>query len=88
MTNYEIERLSELLAEPLAEQVYKLLESNAFFPDRFMNISECSRFTSIPIGTLYQLVSKKRIPFIKKCRRLIFSERKICQWLNGTLEVL
>lgn len=84
MTSCEIKQLSELLAEPLAEQVYKLLENNALFPDRFMNISECSKFTTIPTATIYKLVSKKEIPFIKKCGRLIFSERKMRQWLSGT----
>ena len=78
MTSYEIKML--------AEEVYKLFESNELFPDRFMGIAEASKFTTIPVGTIYQLVSKGKIPYTKKCGRLIFSERKLCQWINGVLE--
>lgn len=77
MTSYEIKHL--------AEEVYKLFESNELFPDRFMGIAEASKFTTIPVGTIYQLVSKGEIPYTKKCGRLIFSERKLRQWINGTL---
>ena len=78
MASYEIKML--------AEEVYKLFESNELFPDRFMGIAEASKYTTIPISTLYQLVSKNKIPYCKKCGRLIFSQRKLCQWINGVLE--
>lgn len=77
MTGYEIKQL--------ATEIYKLFESNDLFPDRFMGIAEASRLTTIPVSTIYQLVSKGEIPYAKKCGRLIFSERKLRQWINGTL---
>jgi predicted DNA-binding transcriptional regulator AlpA len=80
MTSFEIRQL--------AQEVYKLFESNELFPDRFMDIAEASAFTTIPTSTIYKLVQKKQIPYNKKCGRLIFSERKLCQWINGTLEDL
>ena len=78
MTDFEIRQL--------AQEVYKLFESNELFPDRFMEIAEASAFTTIPTSTIYKLVQKKKIPYYKKCKRLIFSERKLRQWINGTLE--
>ena len=78
MTSYEI--------KALANEIYELFESNELFPDRFMGIGEASKFTTLPIGTIYALTSKGEIPFTKKCGRLRFSERKLRQWINGTLK--
>ena len=77
MTSYEIKQL--------ATEIYKLFESKDLFPDRFMGIAEASKLTTIPVNTIYQLVSKGEIPYVKKCGRLIFSERKLRQWINGML---
>lgn len=78
MTSFEIKML--------AQEIYNLFESNELFPDRFLDIAEASAFTTIPTSTIYKLVSKNKIPYRKKCRRLIFSERELRQWINGTLE--
>lgn len=73
MTSYEIKQL--------ATEIFQLFESNEFFPDRFMGIVEASELTTIPMNTIYTLVSKGKIPFTKKCGRLIFSERQLRQWI-------
>ena len=67
--------------EQLATELYKLFERNELFPDKLMGIAEASKFTTIPLSTIYMLVSKGKIPFTKKCGRLIFSERQLRQWI-------
>ena len=71
------------LSEQLAEQVYKLLEANGLFRDRFMNVSEAADFLRIPTATLYCMI--KMVPHKRIGRRVIFSERQLRQWV-GTLK--
>jgi len=74
MTSYEIKQL--------AEELYKLFESNELFPDRLMNVSEAADFLRIPTNTLYGMADQ--VPHKKIGKRLIFSERQLRQWV-GTL---
>ena len=47
-----------------------------------IKIEELSRLLSIPKGSLYNLVSQKRIPFVKIGRRLLFDVDKISEWIE------
>lgn len=50
----------------------------------FMNIREASMYTRLAVQTIYQLVSARKIPYIKKGSRLIFEKNSLVQWLNSS----
>ncbi len=51
-----------------------------------IDIEELSRRLSIPKGSLYNLVSQRRIPFVKIGRRLRFDVTKISEWVEERSE--
>ena len=44
---------------------------------RYVNINEVSKYTSIPVKSLYELASQGRIPSIKYGRRVLFDLQDI-----------
>ena len=82
MTDYEMRRMADMIAEGLAERMKtddELLER--MFPSKPMSIDEASRWSGIPIGTLYQKVDE--IPHSKVGKRLVFTERGLSGWIKS-----
>lgn len=51
-------------------------------PNNFLNIKEASEFTRLAKQSIYQLVSKRKIPFIKKGSRVIFERNVLEVWMK------
>ena len=51
-------------------------------PNNFLNIKEASEFTRLAKQSIYQLVSKRKIPFIKKGSRVIFERNGLEDWMK------
>lgn len=52
--------------------------------DEFLTIQEASAFTKIPLTTIYDYTSNRRIPFHKKGKKLFFIKQELSQWLKTT----
>jgi excisionase family DNA binding protein len=52
---------------------------------QLMNIKECSERLRIPVGTLRNWCSQKRIPYLKVNGRCLFDPREIEKWLEGSM---
>lgn len=50
--------------------------------ERLVRIEELSRILSIPVGSIYNLVSRKRIPFVKIGHRIRFDLGDISRWVK------
>ena len=50
--------------------------------ERLIDIEELSRMLSIPVGSIYNLVSRRRIPFVKIGRRIRFDLGDISRWIK------
>lgn len=86
MTNNELERLADLVARNIIQQIKQddeLLER--IFPSRLLDSQEAAAFLRIPMGSFYQIV--KTIPHHKVGKRLVFSERNLANWLRQENEV-
>lgn len=46
-----------------------------------MTIKEASQFTGFTVGSIYQMVSKKQVPYMKVSKRLHFSKKALAQWI-------
>jgi len=49
---------------------------------RYVDINQLSDYTSLGISTLYKLVHKNCIPYIKKGKKLLFDLRDIDHWME------
>ena len=50
--------------------------------NEFLDISEASNFLKMAKQTLYGLTSNRKIPFIKKGKKVYFNEAEVITWLN------
>lgn len=49
---------------------------------RLLTPEELAEYLGISVHTIYQMTSKRRIPYIKVGRLIRFSESEIQQWLD------
>jgi excisionase family DNA binding protein len=50
--------------------------------DRLLTVSEAAEYLRLAIPTIYSLVQQNKIPYMKKTKRLYFSESKLKEWLD------
>lgn len=51
-------------------------------PKKLYSKAEAADYLKIPEATIYQLTSKRRIPFSKVGRRLVFRQEDLERWLQ------
>ena len=51
--------------------------------DRLLTVSEAADFLRLSVHTIYALVQKNQIPYMKKTKRLYFSEKELTEWLEN-----
>ncbi|QHL89305.1 helix-turn-helix domain-containing protein [Nibribacter ruber] len=49
---------------------------------KLLTITQAAEFLTLAPATIYSLVSRNEIPYIKKTKRLYFSEQELTEWLN------
>jgi len=49
---------------------------------QLLDIKDCSQLLKIPVGTLRNWVSQKRIPYVKLGGRCLFNPKEIERWLE------
>lgn len=50
--------------------------------DRLLTVSEAAEYLRLAKPTIYSLVQQNKIPYMKKTKRLYFSEIKLKEWLD------
>ncbi len=81
MTNYELQRLAELVANNIIQQIKKDAELlDRIFPPRLLDSNEAATLLKIPVNTLYQF--SRQIPHRKIGKRLLFFERDLVNWVK------
>ena len=51
--------------------------------NEFLSMDEAVKFLKIPKASIYQLTSKREIPFVKRSRRIFFKKSDLETWLEG-----
>lgn len=51
--------------------------------NRFLTIQEAALFLSLSVATLYTKVSRNQLPFMKRGKRLYFSESELIEYLKS-----
>lgn len=85
-TQLSIAEFKQLLRQEVASCLASYLEANTTSPtDKkpLLTIAEAAELVNLSKSTLYSLCSKGEIPYIKKRKRLYFSEKELLDWLNS-----
>jgi excisionase family DNA binding protein len=53
--------------------------------DRLLTVAEAADYLRLAKPTLYRLVQQNKIPYMKKTKRLYFSESKLKEWLDQSI---
>ncbi len=81
-TSLLVELLRPLVKQALNEAVIELSEQVKSRPPKPFNVREASEYLDIPVSSLYQLTSKKLIPFHKRGRKLFFYQDELDNWVK------
>ena len=49
---------------------------------RLLNISQVAEYLTLSVPTIYGLVSKSQIPYMKRGKRLYFSRDEVSEWVK------
>jgi len=49
--------------------------------DKLLTVDEAAEMLSLAVPTVYKLVNQNKIPFMKRTKRLYFSEQRLNDWL-------
>lgn len=61
-----------------------LVKASPVPPEDLMSIDQAASFLHIAPRTLYNKINKRKIPFIKNGRKVLFSRKELTSWLlNG-----
>ena len=74
----QMDRVENLLLE-LKTQLPAPLFSN---PDEIGGIALACQFTGLAKSTVYDLVCKKQIPYMKRGKKLYFSSQELLSWIQ------
>lgn len=50
--------------------------------DDLLTVQHATEYLRISPSALYQLTSRKEIPFMKRGKRLYFKKKELCQWVE------
>ncbi|NVN96886.1 helix-turn-helix domain-containing protein [Candidatus Nomurabacteria bacterium] len=89
--------LMEITFDSLPQAVSQLCEDVAFIkrfilekinepisqPDQLLTIQETAEFLNLQVSTIYGLVSRMQIPYMKKGKRLYFSKTELIECLKA-----
>lgn len=73
------EELKGVIKESVSEILNNI--NNNIVKEEIFTIDEAALFTKLAKQTIYQLTSKREIPFFKKCKKLFFKKSELEQWL-------
>lgn len=84
-TQLSISEFRQLLRQEVAICLASHLQTypnSPTYSNSLLTIAEAAKLVKLSKSTLYTLCSKGVIPYIKKRKRLYFSEKELLDWLN------
>ena len=83
MNNIVVITKTELVE--IIQETLRSAKQDEKLPDQqnvFLNMTEASDFLKMAKQTLYGLTSNRKIPFIKKGKKVYFNKGEVIAWLN------
>ncbi len=77
----DVEDLKTIISQAVEEGLKQKLDEDEFF-----NVQQASQYLKMPVTTLYDYTSNKKIPFHKKGKKLHFSKHELNAWMKTKKE--
>jgi len=78
--------LKQLIKNSFSESIKELDLNQKVSNERLLNIKEASEFLNLAQQTIYGFTSQRKMPFIKKGKKLYFNRIDLEKWLNQDKE--
>ena len=72
----DIRRLVELIQQNQTNSI-------PLDPDKLLTVQETAKFLSLAVPTIYGLIHREEIPFMKKNKRVYFSKQELLLWIKS-----
>ncbi len=82
-TQLSITEVRKMLREEVQAAINGIQSTKAENTDELLNIQEVAKFINMAVPSVYGLVHFKKIPHIKRGKRLIFEKKYILEWLQS-----
>ena len=69
----QLDRIEKMLTAFLSQQQ----------PDVFIDIKKASTVLNMTVGTVYQMVHKRQIPYYKRGKKLQFKQSELLKYINS-----
>lgn len=83
MSPTELQALIVRAVQIAVQQVSTPQKNETQYPE-YLNIEECASMLNLAKPTLYAMVSRGEIPYIKKTKRLYFRKDALIKWLEDS----
>ncbi|UAY51289.1 helix-turn-helix domain-containing protein [Ferruginibacter albus] len=72
----------KILIEETIRDVFKTTPTTVHEDDSFLTVQEAANFLHLSVSTIYSLVSKKKLPVMKRSKRCYFSKKELLNYLK------
>ena len=69
--------------DDIARFLKQQAETPAENPNELLNVKDAAHFLSLAVPTVYSLVSRGELPFMKKTKRIYFSRLELLAYIKG-----
>ncbi len=76
-----VDELKTIIGQAVEQGLKQMPEEDEFF-----NVQQASLYLKMPVTTLYDYTSNKKIPFHKKGKKLHFSKHELNAWMKTKKE--
>lgn len=81
--NLRISDLKQIINNAVKEAVQRYMTQPENNHPEFLNIDQVAEIIGRKKSTIYGLVHRRQIPYIKNGKNLLFSYKEIIQWVNS-----
>lgn len=82
-TQLSVDEVRRMLREEVRNVITECLPAQlTVAKDEFLNIQQVAEYINLAIPSVYGLVHRRQIPFIKRGKKLLFETEKINEWLH------
>ena len=75
--------LEALIEDAMRRVLDTLPQPKKSHSEDYLTIEQASEFTHIAKATLYDYTHRRKIPFRKVGKRLLFSKKELTEWIDG-----
>lgn len=82
-TQLSVQEVRTMLREEVRQALRELNQQPAKNENELLNIQEVAEMLNMAVPSIYGLVHRRQIPYIKRGKKLIFEKTQVEEWLKN-----